>query len=131
MQIFRLATACMKIIKFLMSLFKPPLNFSLNIESPFSVMTHNSSITFLSQTLHALLKRSPLKFNFWGLSIESKFSKFLMSSFKAQVSSSSNCASFFIVMTHNSSAIFRLKYNILSTKISHWSANSQTCHCSH
>ena len=45
-QLFRLQTARMKIIKFLMSFFKPPDNFSLNIASPFSVMTHNSSVVF-------------------------------------------------------------------------------------
>ena len=64
-------------------------------------------------------------------SVESKFAKFLMSFFKAQVNSSSNVASFFSVMTHNSSIRFWLKHNILSTKVAHQSANFQTCHCSH
>ena len=131
MQIFRLATGCMKIIKFLMSLFKPPLNFSLNIESPFSVMTHNSSIIFYLKHYTLCSKGAHQSAIFWDLSIESKFAKFLMSSFKAQVSSSSNFASFFTVMTHNSFVIFWLKYNILSTKISDRSANPQACHCSH
>ena len=47
-------------------------------------------------------------------SVRSKF----MSFFKAQVSSSSNFASFFSVMAHNySSVLFLLKHNILSTKV--------------
>ena len=45
--------------------------------------------------------------------------------FKAQVSSSSNFASFFIVMVHNSSALFWLKHNIFSTKEAHQSGNFQ------
>ena len=35
-----------ELIKFLMSFFKPPVKFSLSIASPFSVMTHNSSVIF-------------------------------------------------------------------------------------
>ena len=64
-------------------------------------------------------------------SFVSKFSKFLMSFFKAQISSSSNIASLFSVMKHNSSVLFWLKHNILSTKVVHQSAHFQTCHCFH
>ena len=64
-------------------------------------------------------------------SFVSKFSKFLMSFFKAQISSSSNIASLFSVMKHNSSVLFWLKHNILSTKVVHQSAHFQTCHCLH
>ena len=39
-------------------------------------------------------------------SVRSKFSKFLMSFFNAQVSSSSNFATFFTAMTHNSYVLF-------------------------
>ena len=56
-------------------------------------------------------------------SVGSKFAKFLMSFFKAQVSSSSNFPSFFSVMTHNSSILAWLEHNILSTKVAHQSAN--------
>ena len=65
------------------------------------------------------------------LSVESKVAKFLMSFFKAQVSSSSKSASFFGVMAHNFSVLFWLKHNILSTKVAHQRANFQTCQCSH
>ena len=59
--------------------------------------------------------------------VGSKFTKFLMSFFKAQFRSSSNFASFFNVMPHNSSVLFWLKHNILSTKLAHKCANFQTC----
>ena len=36
----------LKLTKFLMSIFKPPVNFSLSIASPFRVMTQNSSVIF-------------------------------------------------------------------------------------
>ena len=49
--------------------------------------------------------------------VGSTFDKFLMSFFKPQVISSSNFSSLFNVMTHNSSVPFRLKHNILSTKV--------------
>ena len=51
--------------------------------------------------------------------------------FKAEVSSSSNFASFFSVITHISSILFWLKHNILSTKVINQSANFQTCHFLH
>ena len=50
-------------------------------------------------------------------SVASKFTKFLMSFFKVQVSSSSNFASFFNVITHNSCVPFYVKYNTISTKV--------------
>ena len=63
--------------------------------------------------------------------VGSKFAKFLIPFFKVRVSSSSNFASFFSVMRHDSSVLFWLKHNILSTGVAHQSANFQTCHCSH
>ena len=51
---------------------------------------------------------------FWDFQeVGSKFIKFLMSILKRQVNSSSNFASFFIVMTHSSSVNFKLKVPIL------------------
>ena len=50
---------------------------------------------------------------------------------KAQLSPSSNFASFFSVMIHNSPVLFWLKHNIVSTKVAHQSANFQTYNCSH
>ena len=51
----------LKFIKFLMSFFKQKVNFSLNLESLFSVMRDNSSVLFLVKTVHDLDKRSSSK----------------------------------------------------------------------
>ena len=65
--------------------------------------------------------------NILGLSrLGSRFAKFLMSFFKAQVSSSSNFASFFSVITHNTSVVFWLKHNILSAKVVNQSTTFRT-----
>ena len=56
------------------------------------------------------------------LSVELKFSKFLMLLFKGQVSSTSHVASFFSVAAHESSVLFCIKHNTLSTKIAHQKA---------
>ena len=77
-------------------------------------------------------QKEPIKVQVLRLSsVGLKFAKFLISFFKAQVSSSSNFALFFSVMKHNSSVFFWLKYDILSTNVAHQGANSETCHCSH
>ena len=65
------------------------------------------------------------------LSVESKFAKFLVSFFEAQVSSSSNSPLFVSVMTHKFSALFWLKHNILLTKVARQSTNFQACPFSH
>ena len=62
--------------------------------------------------------------------LESKFVKFLMSLLKSQVNSSPNFASFFIVMTHNSSANFKLIHFLFWIKESHQSPNLDTFKCS-
>ena len=53
-----------------------------------------------------------------------------MSILKRQVSSSSMFVSFFIVMTHNFSVIFKRIYFLLWTKGSHQSSNFDTFECS-
>ena len=58
-----------KLTKFLISFFKPPASFSLNIASPSNVMTHSSSVIFQLNILSALVK----------------FNKFLMSFMKPQI----------------------------------------------
>ena len=61
--------------------------------------------------------------------LAAKFTKFL-SFLKQQVSFSSNFASLFIVMRHNSSILFQLKFYILSTKSAYQSTNSVKFHVS-
>ena len=60
----------------------------------------------------------------------SKFVKFLISILKRQVNSSSNLASFFIVMIHNSSVNFKLMHFLLWIKGSHKTPNFETFKCS-
>ena len=55
-----------------------------------------------------------------------QFVKFLMSTLKWQVNLSSNCASFFIVMTDNSSVDFKLIVFQLWIKGSHQNPNFET-----
>ena len=61
--------------------------------------------------------------NFWDFPVlRSKFTKFL-SFLNQQISFSSNHASIFWVMRHNSSALFELKFYIFSTKGIYQSTN--------
>ena len=59
-----------------------------------------------------------------------KFIAVLMSILKRQGNSSSNLASFFIVVTNNSPVSFKLKYFQLWTKESHQTPNFETYRCS-
>ena len=62
--------------------------------------------------------------------LESKLVKFHKSVLKWQVNSTSNFALFFIVMTHNSSATFKVIPFLLWTKGSHQSPSFDTFKCS-
>ena len=70
---------------------------------------HITPLYFFSSTIIYFAQKEPINVQILRLSsVESKFPKFLMSFFKAQVSSSSNFASFFSAMTDNSSVLFWL-----------------------
>ena len=87
---------------------------------------------FLSQTLDTFYKSSLSKWKFSDLPLLTlKFTKFLMSFLEPRVSFSSNFASLFSVMRHNSSVLFHLNLYMLWTKEAHQSANFQTFNCSH
>ena len=62
--------------------------------------------------------------------LRSKFIKFLISILKRHFNSSPSFASFFIVMTHNSSVNFKLIYFLLWIKVSHQTPNFETFECS-
>ena len=62
--------------------------------------------------------------------LASKFVKFVMSILKRQVNSSSNLASFFIVMIHNSSVSFKLLYFLLLIKGSNQNPSFEIFKCS-
>ena len=86
--------------------------------------------TVLAQT-YTLVTRSPLKPKFLDFQVlGSKFIKFLMSIFKRQVNSSSDFASFFIVVIHNFSLNFNLILFLLWIKRSYQSPNFETFNCS-
>ena len=86
-----------------MSFWKAQVSFPSNFASIFSVIKYNSSVLFLAQTSYTLVKRSPLNFKVWGhLSARIKVYQIVVSILKQQVNSSSNFASFFIEMMHNS-----------------------------
>ena len=84
---------------------------------------------FLQIFHHSSVPSSPLHifWNFWVLG--SKFVKLLMSILNWQVSFFSNFASFFSVITHNSSVTFKLMHFLLLTKGSHQSPNFDTSNC--
>ena len=95
-QIFRLATACIKTHQIPHAIFgtKSQLLFKL-------------FCTFSSKTLYALDKRSTSKCKFSDFRLlDWKLTKFLISFFKPQVCFSLNFASPFSVMTHNFSESF-------------------------
>ena len=96
-----------------------------NFASIFSVISHNSSVLSLAQTLYNLVKGERTIFLDFQV-LESTFVKFLMSVLKQQVSSSSNCALFFIVMARSSSVNFKFIHFVPWTKGSHQSSNFDT-----
>ena len=121
----------MQIYQLPSSFLKAQVSFPSNFASIFSAIKHNSSVLFLAQTLYSLVKGSNKRASFLHFRVfESKFVKFLMSILKWQVNSSSNFASFFIVMTHNSTVNFKLIHFLLWTKGSHQSSNFDTFNCS-
>ena len=99
-----------------MSFMRPQVNFLSKFALIFSIMTHNSSALFQFK-YYILCSKGALMSFLRFLSVGSKFSRFLMSFFKAQVVSSSNFASFFSVMTVNYSLLFWFKNNIRLTKV--------------
>ena len=82
---------------------------------------------FLAQTLHTCYKSSPWKSKFSDFSLLAlKFTKFLKSFLEPRVSFSSNFASLFSVVRHNSSKLLHLNLYTLWTKGTNQSANFQT-----
>ena len=103
---------------------RAPLNIFSSIKSPISYNIFSSLHTFYKSSL------SKLKFSDLPL-LALKFTKFLMSFLEPRVSFSSNFASLFSFMRHNSSVLFHLNICILWTNGSNQSANFWTFNCSH
>ena len=94
-------------------------------------MKDNSSCTFVAQTIYTLVTRSQLKHKFFRLSsARVEICEISHAILKRQDSSSSIFVSLFIVMTHNSSANFKVIPFLLWTKGSHQSPNFDTFECS-
>ena len=86
---------------------KQQVRFSSNFASPFSVMKDNSSVLLLLKQYILCSKGSHSSENFWDFQVlRSNFVKFLMPILKREVNSSLNFASFFSVITYNSSVNF-------------------------
>ena len=101
----------LKFMKFLMSFFKHKVSFSSKFGYFFSVMRDNSSVLFQLKLYILLTKSSTSKCKFSDLPLLSlKFTKFLIPFLKPRVSFSSNFASLFSVMRHNSSLPFFLTF---------------------
>ena len=110
---------------------KVQVSFSSNVASIFSATKHSFSVLFLVQKLYTLVKRSQLKCKFLRhLNIRIKICQIVVSILKRHVSSSSNLASFFIVMTQNSSVNFKLIHFLLWIKGSHQKPNLEFVRCS-
>ena len=97
-----------------------------------SVSSNITLLYFFSSNIICFVQKEPIKSaNFWDFrELRSKFVKFLMWTLKRQVNSSSDFAWFFIVMTHNSSAAFKLIHVLLWMKRSHQSPNFEIFKCS-
>ena len=94
--------------------------FSFSFASIFSAIKHNSPILFLARILYTLFKRSPLKCKFLKfLSPRVKIRQIPLLILNWRVNSSSNFASFFIVMAQNSPVNFKLIHFLFWTKGPH------------
>ena len=91
-------SSLVKLIKFLMSFVKPPVNFLSRFASIFSIITDNSSLLISTQT-YTFAKRNPLKCKFWDLRVKTRQIPQVI--FKAKVSFSSKFPLFYSVMTHS------------------------------
>ena len=132
MRIFRLSTARVKILQIPHVIFQTKSQFFFKVWITFQCRERSFFCTFLAETLYVIDKSSTSRCKFSHLPLLAlKFIKFFMSCLEPRVSFSSNFASLFNVMRHNSSALFHLNFYMLWTKGAHQSANFQTFDCSH
>ena len=114
-----------------MSFLKAQVSFPSNFPSIDSAIRHNSFVLF--QLKHYIfVQKEPIKVQMLETfeMLESKFVKLLKSILKRQVNSSSNFASFFIVMTYSSFVNLKLEPFLLWIKGSYQSPNFVTFECS-
>ena len=107
---FRLSTARVKIHQIHHVIFQTKGQFFFKAWVTLQRHERSSFCTFLAETLHAIDKKSTSKCKFLDLPLLAlKFTKFLMPFLEPRVSFSSNFASLFNVMKHNSSEFFLSK----------------------
>ena len=105
--------------------------FLQNFASLFSVMKDNSFVLLQLKHYIRWSEEVHLNFKFWRLSsARVKIRQIPHVNFEMTINSSSNFASFFIVMTYNFSINFKLIHFLLWTKVSHQSPNFDIFDCS-
>ena len=112
-----------KFVKFLMPIWNDK-SIPLQILHPYSISWKITPLCFFSSNNLYFAQKEQ------GLKLESNFVKFLVSTLKWQVNSSSKFALFFIVMTDNSSVDFKLILFQLWIKGPHQNPNFEIFKCS-
>ena len=131
MKIFRLSTARVKVHQIPHVIFQTESQFFFKVWIFFQFHKRQPFCTFSADTLYANDKSSTLKCKFSDLPLLAlKFTEFLMPFLEPSCCFSSNFASLFSVMKHNSSVFFHLNLYMLWTERAYQSANFQTFHCS-
>ena len=130
-QIFRLLTAWVKVIQIPHVIFQTKKSVFL-LRSFLSAMRDHFFVLFQPKLYVLLTKLANQSANFqtWYC-LHLKLTKFPMLFLEQRVTYSSNFASLFRVMRHNSSVLFNLNLYMRWTKGAHHSANFQTFNCSH
>ena len=96
-----------------------------------SVLSNITHLYFFSSNIIYLVKKGPLKSTFLRhLSAQVKIGQILQSILKQQVNSSPKFASFWNVLTYNSSVNFKLMNFLAWIKVAHQSPNFETLKCS-
>ena len=127
--ILRISCALMKICQIPHLIFQTTNQFFCIFCITFQCHEIQLLCTFLAQTLYTLVKSSPLKCKFLGLLSSQVKIYQIPSTLKQQVNSSSDCSSFFSVITYNASASLQLIHFLLWTKESHENTNFDTFKC--
>ena len=133
MQIFTLSTAQVKFYQTPHVIFQIKSQFFFKVWIFLHCHEREFFFTFLAETLHAIDKSNTSKCKLPDLLLLAllKFTKLLMSFLEPRASFSSNSASHFSVMRHDSSVLLHPNLCMLWTKGSDQSANFQTLDCSH
>ena len=115
-----------------MSFLKAQVNLFSNFSSIFSTIKHNSSVLFYLEH-YIIWSKEPIKVQSFQIFKDSGQNSSNSSCVRFEMTSQflfKHFASFFMVMTHNSSVNFKLIHFLLWKKGSHQSPNFDIFHCS-